>query len=405
MSIIAIDECTANKFQVIWDLGRLCTYTCSYCPPHRRNNWSKPAKLKDMIQISKNLKRYNDIRNKYRKTPVNISCSFSGGEPTTNPEFFFFFLYMKETLPDIGRSITTNGYYNERRLRQIMDSIKFVTVSYHCEAPRSQKEIVKNNINTMHQSNFPFKVNVMFHQDPDYFKECIELCEYFNSLGIRYTPRLIGDQVDIKEGLKKKTVHTYTEEQMKWINKFWEASNKSLLDIKRKTPDKQDKKVIGMTTGRPCCGGRRLNILKENLQWKESDFVPQNDFRQWSCMISWYFLYIHQELNLIWQHQTCQINSHNKMGPLCKASEFGDYCNDLELELKLGKTNFTRCPKIYCGCGICVPKAKSDDLALSIFKKHIKNVEPNFTTYEPLCNNRHSVQNEIKKFDQKKRSY
>ena len=33
-------EDLSNRYQIIWDLGRRCSYSCTYCPPHRNNKWS-----------------------------------------------------------------------------------------------------------------------------------------------------------------------------------------------------------------------------------------------------------------------------------------------------------------------------------------------------------------------------
>ena len=29
-----------KMFTIIWDMGRRCNYDCTYCPPHRHNNYS-----------------------------------------------------------------------------------------------------------------------------------------------------------------------------------------------------------------------------------------------------------------------------------------------------------------------------------------------------------------------------
>ena len=41
-------EDKSNRYQIIWDLGRRCSYACSYCPPHRNNKTSPFIDLKTL---------------------------------------------------------------------------------------------------------------------------------------------------------------------------------------------------------------------------------------------------------------------------------------------------------------------------------------------------------------------
>ena len=59
MGICSIDDLREHQLQVIWDLGRRCTYSCSYCPPHRKNNWSELASYDELVHTALNLQRYN----------------------------------------------------------------------------------------------------------------------------------------------------------------------------------------------------------------------------------------------------------------------------------------------------------------------------------------------------------
>ena len=60
MGLCAIDDKNEKQLMVIWDLGRRCTFACSYCPPHRKNNWSKTANLDELIATADNLERYSE---------------------------------------------------------------------------------------------------------------------------------------------------------------------------------------------------------------------------------------------------------------------------------------------------------------------------------------------------------
>jgi hypothetical protein len=116
-------------------------------------------------------------------------------------------------------------------------------------------------------------------------------------------------------------------------------------------------KIVGQKIGRPCCGGREMEQLVDD-NWSVNSFVENNNFQGWSCMINWYFLYIHQEIDKIWHHQTCQVNMSGNLGPICKVSEFDKYCDEIEQQFATGGIPYIRCPKTHCGCGLCVPKSK-----------------------------------------------
>lgn len=386
MSFCAINDKTENQLMVIWDLGRKCTYACSYCPPHRKNNWSPVANLDELIKTADSLDRYANIYNKHRKTPFRTACSFTGGEPTVNPAFFDFLVYLQENYPHWKRTLTTNGFYSERKLRLVMDNTQFTTLSYHCEGTAEQKARVRENIRIMHEEKYGFKVNVMFHENEDYFRECMELCEWFDTLGIQYTPRIIGDEGTVKRGIKDKTVHTYTEEQLDWFKNYWNLKKQITKptvtappkDVMHMAVNETTKKIVGQSIGRPCCGGRNMEILEGN-NWTPTKFVTNNNFQGWNCMVNWYFLYIHQEINKIWHHQTCQVNLEGKVSPISTVDGFDEYCDTLENTINTtGSIPYIRCPKTYCGCGLCAPKAKNDTIAEHLFKSHTNGIEPKF---------------------------
>jgi MoaA/NifB/PqqE/SkfB family radical SAM enzyme len=386
MSFCAINDKTENQLMVIWDLGRRCTFSCSYCPPHRKNNWSPVADLDELIKTADALERYSAIYNQHRKKPFRTACSFTGGEPTVNPAFFDFLIYLQQHYPHWKRTLTTNGFYSERKLRLVMNNTEFTTVSYHCEGSLEQKKRVRENIRIMHEEKYGFKVNVMFHEDPEYFQECIDLCEWFDKDGIQYTPRIVGDEGTVKRGIKDKTVHTYSEEQMNWFKNYWKIKKDSKVSTKKAIPTNvltmatatPPEKTVGQSIGRPCCGGRDMEIL-EGDDWTPTKFVTNNNFQGWNCMVNWYFLYIHQEINKIWHHQTCQVDLNGKVSPICTVDTFDDYCTDLENKInQTGSIPLIKCPKTYCGCGMCAPKAKRNDIAEQLFKSHTNGITPEF---------------------------
>lgn len=414
MSFCAVDDKNEKQLMVIWDLGRRCTFACSYCPPHRKNNWSALASYDELVATADNLERYAQIYNEKRDREFRTACSFTGGEPTVNPAFFKFLEYMQERYPHWKRTLTTNGFYSDRKLRTVMENTHFTTLSYHCESTQQQKDQVWRNIRTMVEEGYDFKINIMFHEHPEYFDECVRLAEWCDDLGVKYVPRVIGDQGDIKQGLKNKTVHTYTQEQDAWMQRYWAykradsakpaqaASNPPLVASNGEAMSmaiKEGHRVVGQRIGRPCCGGRKMDLLK-NDEWSVDTFVENNNFQGWNCMINWYFLYIHQEIDKIWHHQTCQVNLDGKVAPISTVAGFGDYCDQLEQQMNTGKMPYIRCPKTHCGCGLCVPKAKHDGLAYEIYKSHAPGVEPQFMDMKTEGHSKATLQDLVYKFDE-----
>lgn len=414
MGFCAVDDKNEQQLMVVWDLGRRCTYACSYCPPHRKNNWSPTASLDELKKTADSLERYSNIYNQMRDKPFRVNTSFTGGEPTVNPSFFPFLEYLKQRYPQWKRTLTTNGFYSRRKLDIVMATTDFTTVSWHCEGTPEQKAQVRENLQTMLDCGYNYKINIMFHEQPDYYQECIELAQWCDRNGVMYTPRVIGDQGDVKQGLKDKTVHTYTDEQLSWMKRYWEAkksgSSTPALDASKpkvaappgvmmmatETP----KKTVGQTIGRPCCGGRNLDLLVDD-EWTQGTFVYDNNFKGWNCMINWYFLYIHQEIDVIWHHQTCQVNLDGKIGPISSVSKFDEYCDKLEAQVATGHIPYIRCPKTHCGCGLCVPKAKHDQLADKIFRSHAPGIEPDFMEVQDITESVGSLKALVYQFDKR----
>jgi molybdenum cofactor biosynthesis enzyme MoaA len=412
MGLCAIDDKKEKQLMVIWDLGRRCTFACSYCPPHRKNNWSAVASYDELVRTADSLERYSEIYNKHRNEPFRVAASFTGGEPTVNPAFFKFLEYLQKNYPHWKRTLTTNGFYSDRKLQTVMANTDYTTVSYHCESTPQQKAQVRKNLQTMLDANYGFKINIMFHEQDEYFRECIELAEWCDDNGVKYTPRIVGDQEDVKQGIKDRTVHTYTAEQLDWMKRYWDAKKHRMQKPAHVASNPvvlagppggsamsmATEKIVGQKIGRPCCGGREMEQLVDD-NWSVNSFVENNNFQGWSCMINWYFLYIHQEIDKIWHHQTCQVNMSGNLGPICKVSEFDKYCDEIEQQFATGGIPYIRCPKTHCGCGLCVPKAKNDQLAESIFRFHAPGVEPQFMEMKTNVDSHGSLKAMVYKFD------
>lgn len=384
----AINHTKKEDFSVVWDLGRRCTYACSYCGPHHSNKTSPNASLDTLKHTLDGVIEYSNLLNYYRTEPKVTTLSFTGGEPTINPAFFEFVRYAKDTYPLVKSDVTTNGCYTTSKCQELMECMNSVTLSYHAEGTSEQKKLVIENIKLMHENNFNFRINLMFHKD--YFDECIKLAEWFDELGIRYTSRPIGDS-NKKQDIKDGTAHEYTEQQLSYFKNQWSNKSKPKSTPPKNTMHMAAKKTSLETIGRPCCNGKCLNLKVDN-KWTREFRVPTTNFKGWSCMVNWDFLFINSELDGVWHHQTCQVNMDGQIGPIGKASNFEPIIDNLRTTLRSGKMPVIRCPKTHCGCGLCSPKALSDDDAREIFNDNTNHLEP-------------MLQNEIKDISDDKTMY
>jgi len=375
----AINHTRREDFSVVWDLGRRCTYACSYCGPHHSNKTSPLIDINSMKHTLDGVVEYAQLLDQYRNEPRVIDIAYTGGEPTVHPAFFDFVKYAKETYPFVRSNITTNGCYNTKKCEQIMECVNSTTVSYHAEASDAEKKLVLDNIKLMHKRGYRFRVNLMFHRD--YFDECKDLADWFESKEIKYTARPIGDS-NVKKDLEDGTAHAYTKEQLDYFKNQWtkkKAKSTNTMQLQTKTSIE--------TIGRPCCNGKCLNV-KIDDKWQKGFRVPSTNFQGWNCMINWDFLFINSELDGVWHHQTCQVNLEGQVGPIGKASEFDKIISNLREKLRSGTMPVIKCPKTHCGCGLCSPKALGEQDAKEIFMSRTKYLEPKFQEVKDISNDK-----------------
>ena len=89
-------EDQSNRYQIIWDLGRRCSYACTYCPPHRNNKTSPFVSYDKLCKTMDGVAEYALLYDEFRKKPAKKKLSFTGGEPTVHPDFFKFLKYCKQ---------------------------------------------------------------------------------------------------------------------------------------------------------------------------------------------------------------------------------------------------------------------------------------------------------------------
>ena len=350
----------ASQLSVIWDLGRRCTYSCSYCGPHHSNKTSPIVSFDTLKSTLDGVAEYHRLYNEQRTRPIAMHIDFTGGEPTINPNFFKFIEYAHDMYSGIIIGLTTNGCYSLKQCQTVIKTTNNCTVSYHPEASPAEKSLVLANINLMKEKNYRMKVNVMFHKD--YFDECVKLTKDLKSKDIKFVPRLIGDSNN-KEDIKLGYSHVYNQKQMQWFKDYWTGRQS-------KVNEKAKANKLGANLGRPCCRGIQLDVY--DTKWNKTEFIPNNNFFNWHCTVNWEFLYINSELDAVWHHQTCQVNLDNNTDPIGKASNFVSINKKMAEIFATGKMPVIRCPRTWCGCGLCAPKSNDKEIFKELFSKQAK---------------------------------
>jgi MoaA/NifB/PqqE/SkfB family radical SAM enzyme len=350
--IFAITPVNQDPFMITWDLGRRCNYDCSYCPSHRHDNFSSHASLDELKNTTDFLFEYISVIAEHRINK-DFNVSFTGGEPTVNPNFIEFAQHIKLEYEknykdkfNLKLDLTTNGAMSEKMAAAVVKIFDYVTVSYHAEAVAKLKSQVTERIKQFKNSDIKLKVNVMFHAQ--HFSECAALCETLKELEIKFIPRLIGDDPDSKSS----QAHLYTDEQKQWLTDFWG------IDFN--------------PTGRPCCGGRTFGVCSSEGT-EQTKYVNYREFKNWYCSVNWYFLHIEQQTNLIYHHQTCQARLDGTRGSIGTIGDWKIVVDDLRNNIAQKTLPVIVCPNKLCGCGLCTPKSENRHNLLEVMPAVIKD--------------------------------
>lgn len=361
MSFDTIDLLDGDMFYVTWDLGKRCNYDCSYCPASRHDNVSSHASL-DMLKSNVDfLYRYVSLYMQKRSNK-DASVSFTGGEPTVNPSFIEFISHLRSVHRDryadqfnCRFTLTSNGAMSAKMAESIIANMDHITISYHAEADPKIKQQVIDRIDQFAAKGFSMSINVMFHAE--HFDECVGICDRLKAKGIRYVPRVIGEEPDSKPTF----AHRYTEDQLRWMDTHWGKS---------KPTSSAGDNALGLTIGRPCCGARSM-CLSSTAGSTTSKFVNNREFTGWYCSVNWFFMHIEQQTGMVYHHQTCQARFDNTRGPIGSLAESGKILAELERNMSANSMLTVVCTKKLCGCGLCSPKSKLADSYKAVMGRHI----------------------------------
>ena len=242
LTAIDYNETSGYNMMIVWDLGRRCNYDCTYCTLYMHNSWSPHSEMDELKATMKHIDEYYSVYKSFHNMKMDCTISFTGGEPTVNPNFFKFVQWIRETYPNKYRlSMTTNATWPMDTSEKILKLFNMITVSYHTEAHSSLKQKVVKNILNLQDIGQRFKVNVMMHANDQYFNECVDLMEnVLTPRKISFIPRIIGerleeqrkDEKDLKKQkvITRNKVHAYTHDQAAYITMYWNKKNLELTD-------------------------------------------------------------------------------------------------------------------------------------------------------------------------------
>jgi organic radical activating enzyme len=159
---------------ILWDIGRWCNYSCSYCWDWVHNKTDPHKKLDVMKRV------VDQVHDNWSGTEM-IRWSFGGGEPTVNPDFLPLVEYIK------GRGdyvlTVSNGSRNPEYYAKLARVVDCIQLSVHFEYWKSDNFVL--NVDTILKS---FKdrghgwMDVKIMCKPGLVQEGIDWRNTFNSM-------------------------------------------------------------------------------------------------------------------------------------------------------------------------------------------------------------------------------
>jgi sulfatase maturation enzyme AslB (radical SAM superfamily) len=177
---VAVEMNFPIPYQVLWDLGRLCNYDCSYCWPNVHNRHEQH-------------KNYNDLINTCNKViddwshGETIRWNFGGGEPTLHPQFLDMLQYLKSR--NQWTMVTSNGTRDHKYWSIAAENLNSVNLSAHFDGLKDEKDedrFVRNvEVICKHfdEHNDDHWLEVKLMAPPQYIDRALKLRDKIAALG------------------------------------------------------------------------------------------------------------------------------------------------------------------------------------------------------------------------------
>lgn len=376
---IITDKSRAASFFVTWETTLKCNLDCSYCGKEGHNNSLPHPSLDDCKITVDFLMPYLDLyMSKRHKDQRHVSVNIFGGESLIHPDIVKILEYCDEKYQpyrskwNLNLNTVTNAVIKEKIWNKIVDKLHYWTISYHPESTADQQDLVRKNILDLKKRNKSFHVAVMMHTK--YWNNAIQMINWCRDHGIRCLPRQIDHSWRHLE-------FYYSKDQANWLKDYHNqgstkqscsttcSSAKSIITEKTKFWKNPIVNLVNMNSqGRQCCGGSPLHIDQD---YSNTQTHVDNKFKGWKCGVNYFFVFIKQSTKEIFTNKDCQMNFDGKVGPIGTLDNYKDLLISLTQQLEEGTLPIITCAKKSCLCGICAPKASTQEKFDEIFKKHL----------------------------------
>jgi organic radical activating enzyme len=343
-------------FQVAWESTLKCNLDCSYCGDGHDNSSSHPSledSLKTVDFILNYLDLYMTIKPKNNKL---ANLNIQGGESLFHPniiEIIEYIRYKKETFVDwkLDVSLITNAVIGKASWKKIVELIDYFTISYHPEMLLKQELMFKENVLYAHSVNQSYQVAILMH--PKYWDKCISMIEWCKQNSIKYISRQIDHHwMDMR--------FNYTSDQAEFLTGTPKTSPiESVIKIFKKGLDLS-------SYGRSCCSGQ---CLVQN-QSTETSYVKGNKFKNWSCSVNEFFLYIKQNTGDVFTNKDCKMNFYGEVGPIGNLKKSDTILQELKTMITSNNLPTIICKKSSCWCGLCATKANDTSTYNTLIKRY-----------------------------------
>jgi MoaA/NifB/PqqE/SkfB family radical SAM enzyme len=371
------------SFLLDWEITLKCNLDCSYCGSWSHDNSTQHPILEECIKTIDFMFDYVDLymQNK-AKWSRTVVLNVYGGESLFHPDIVKVHTLIKQKYNEkfadkwqLCVATTTNLVVGPTVLKKLIPHIDEWTVSYHTEANDKQKKQMKENLLYLKSQGCGIRVTILLN--PNHFEDAISMIEFCKEHELNYVPR----QLDHSPSDKR---FNYKAEHLGWFEKFYNEK-KAIVPVKNTETikasvvnntiqigdniliEKKDNTDLSKV-GRACCGNRKLCIDKK---YKEREYFIPNKLKGYSCSVNWFFLFIKQYTGDIYNNKDCQMKFDGTVGPIGNLKNSDELLSQLKTWLDTKQMPIIKCAKASCLCGLCAPKAETEQAFREIIPKYL----------------------------------
>ena len=352
----ALDPTNVPSFLLDWELTKLCNLDCSYCPTGidgGHDNTTQHPPVADCLQTIDFMYEYVDLYMQHKKpSQRKVVLNVYGGESLFHPDIVEILDACKNKYTQyqsnwhLTVTCTTNAVIGQNLLERILPLIDEFTVTFHAESLEKQRDRALTNLKTIKERGVRVKCVILMHNNPILWDRCMDAITFCKTHNIRYIVKPLDN----------------SDEQWAYSATQWSVLRPNEHPIQFVKP------AVAIEQGRQCCGGRLLST-NGKLNSRET-FVPRQGFKNWSCSVNWFFLFVRQLDGAVYTNKDCMTSTSGRVEPLGQLDNTMDILNTLRQQLN-GNMPVIKCVKTTCRCGFCAPKAESEVEFLELIKRNV----------------------------------